>query len=151
MKRSGRHLILGEQRAHHVVVARHAVGLADEDEAILGVDVALVVLGEPDVVLDLLVRDDAADEQEVQQTVGQHLLERRAPRRLADAIGVDGDGEDAGVGEAERLELAAGCTRSRRAPRRSAPTSVASSCRPSAARRKMPASYGAKKCAGVTL
>ena len=61
-----RHLVLGDQRADHVVVARHAVGLADEDEAILGVDVALVVLGEPDVILDLLVGHDAADEQEIQ-------------------------------------------------------------------------------------
>ena len=60
------------------VVARHGVGLADEDEAIVRVDVALVVLGQPDVVLDLLVGRDAPDEQEVYQAVVEDACQRRA-------------------------------------------------------------------------
>ena len=103
----GRHLVLGDERPDHVVVARHAVGLADEDEAVVDVDVALVDFGQPDVILDLLVRDDPADEQEVQRAVAEHPLERRTARRRGDPGDIDGDREDAGVVEAQRVELVA--------------------------------------------
>ena len=63
------------------------------------------MLGEPDVILDLLVRRDPADEQEVHQAVVEDRLERRAPDALRDARRVDGDREDAGRREPERLEL----------------------------------------------
>ena len=63
------------------------------------------MFGQADVVLDPLVRNDAADEQEIQQSVGEHSLERRPRRRHPDPIGIDGDREDAGVGEAQVVEL----------------------------------------------
>ncbi len=66
-----------DQRPDLRVVARHAVVAADEDEAVVAVDVALVELGEPDVILDPLVRDDAADEEDVDQAVAEDLLQRR--------------------------------------------------------------------------
>ena len=77
------HLELGDQRPDLRVVARHAVVASDEDETVVAVDVALVELGEPDVILDPLVRNDPADEQDVDQAVAENLLERRtcaAPR-----------------------------------------------------------------------
>ena len=72
--------ILGHQRADRRVVARHRVVLADEDEAVVRVDVALVVFGQPDVVLDLLVGRDPSDEQEVDEVVVEDLVERRPVR-----------------------------------------------------------------------
>ena len=69
--------VLGHQRANRRIIARHRVVPADEDEAVVGVDVALVVLGQPDVILDLLVRRNPADEQEVHELVVQELVERR--------------------------------------------------------------------------
>ena len=83
MKRSSRHPVLGDQRANHRIVPRHHVEPADEDEAVVGVDVALVDFGQPDVILDLLVRRDPADEQEVHEAVVENLFERRPPRRAA--------------------------------------------------------------------
>ena len=68
---------LRHQRANHRIIPRHHVEPADEDEAVVGVDVALVELGQPDDVLDLLVRRDPADEQEVDEAVVEDA--RRAP------------------------------------------------------------------------
>ena len=84
-KRSGSISVLGDQRPDLRVVARHAVVAADEDEPVVAVDVALVDLGQPDVILDPLVGDDAADKQDVDQAVAEDLLERRPPRRVGDA------------------------------------------------------------------
>jgi hypothetical protein len=72
------HPVLRHERPHHVVVARHDIGAADEDEPVTLVDVALVVLGEPDVIFDLLVGCDAPNEEEVVMPVVQDGLERRA-------------------------------------------------------------------------
>ena len=91
--------VLGHQRADRRIVPRHDVVPPDEDEPVVGVDVPLVVLGEPDVVLDLLVRRDPADEQEIDQAVVEDPLERRPLDALGHPRGVDGDGEDAGAGE----------------------------------------------------
>ena len=107
MNRSFEQPVLGHQRANHRIIPRHHVVAADEDEAVVRVDVALVVLGQPDVILDLLVRRDPADEQEVHEPVVEHRLERRPLDRLRDARRVDRDREDAGRSEAERLELPA--------------------------------------------
>ena len=79
------HLVLGDERPDLRVVARHAVVAADEDEAVVAVDVALVELGQPDVILDPLVGHDAADEEDVDQAVAEDLLERRPARRVGDA------------------------------------------------------------------
>ena len=87
------------------IVGRDGVGLADEDEAVVDVDVAFVVLGQPDVILDLLVRRDAADEEEVYQAVLEDARQRRARRRLGDAVEIDGNRHHAGRREAQRLEL----------------------------------------------
>ena len=81
--RSGEHLVLRDERPHLRVVARHAVVAADEDEAIVAVDVPLVDLGKADVILDPLVRGDAPDEEDIDQAVAEDLLEggpRAAPR-----------------------------------------------------------------------
>ena len=83
MKRSFEQPVLGHQRANHRIIPRHHVVPADEDEAVVGVDVALVELGQPDVVLDLLVRRDPADEQEVHEPVVEDPFERRAARPAA--------------------------------------------------------------------
>ena len=101
------HLELGNERPHHVEVARHAVGLADEDEPVALVHVALVELGQPDEVFDLLVRRDAADEQEVLQPVIEDGFEGRPSDRRGDPREIHGNGEDAGVREPEPLELLA--------------------------------------------
>ena len=69
-------------------------------------DVALVMLRQLDVILDLLVRHDAADKQEIQPLLGlQGFFERRASRRVGDAARVDRNREHPGIGEAELLEL----------------------------------------------
>jgi hypothetical protein len=52
------------------------------------VDVALVVLGQLDVVLDLLVRDDASDEQ-LEQGAVRELCRGWAPGRVGDFPRVD--------------------------------------------------------------
>ena len=91
------------------VVPRHGIVLADEDEAIVGVDVALVVLGQPDVILDLLVRRDPADEQEVHEVVVVSIFSSAGRRDgLRDARQVDGERQDAGRREPHGLELRAG-------------------------------------------
>ena len=56
-------------------------------------------------ILDLLVRRDPADEQEVHEAVVQDLFERRPSGRLRDPRGIDRNREHAGAAEAERLEL----------------------------------------------
>ena len=106
-KRSGSISYCDHQRAHLRVIAGQPVVAADEDEAVIAVDVALVDFGQPDVILDPLVRHDAADEQEVDQAVGQDLLQRRAARRAGDPLGVHRNRQHAGALEAERLELLA--------------------------------------------
>ena len=93
------------QRANRRVVARHRVVTADEDEPVVGIDVALVVFGQPDVILDLLVRGDPADEQEVDEVVVQDLVERRPVGWLRDARQIDRQRQHAGRREPERLEL----------------------------------------------
>ncbi len=103
----GKHPQLGDEGAHLRVVARHAVVAADENETIVVVGVALVDLAEPDVILDLLVGDDAADEEDVDQPVREDLLEPGPPRCAGDPRRVHGDRQHAGRREAERLELAA--------------------------------------------
>ena len=55
---------------------------ADEDEAVVAVDVALVQLGEADVILDPLVGDDPADEQDVDQAVAEDPFQRGPARRV---------------------------------------------------------------------
>ena len=70
--------------------------------------IAFVVLGELDVILDLLVRDDPSDEQEVQPPfVAQQGFQRRAARRGGNPLGVDRDREHARVVEAEIFKLLA--------------------------------------------
>ena len=101
------HLVLLDQRPHLRVVAGQAVVAPDEDEPVVAVDVALVHLRQPDVILDLLVGDDPADEEDVDQPVAEDPLQRRPRRRAGDPRGVDGDRHDAGPLEAERLELLA--------------------------------------------
>ena len=109
--RSGEHESVVEeaelvhQGADHRIIPRHHVEPSDEDEAVVCVDVALVDFSEPDDVLDLLVRRDAADEQEVHEAVVEQDVERRPLGRLRDARSVDRDREDPGAAEAERLEL----------------------------------------------
>src|SRR5690606_21965683 len=51
-------------------------------------------------------RRDAADEEEVPQPVVQDGVEARTLDARADALEVDGDGKDARIGEAHRLQLA---------------------------------------------
>ena len=104
-KRSLSSRVLGHQRANHRIIPRHDIEAADEDEPVVRVDVALVVLREPDVILDLLVRRDPADEQEVHEAVVENLFERRASSPARHARGVDRDRKDAGRREAERFEL----------------------------------------------
>ena len=103
----GPHLVLQDEGPQRRVVARRRVRPADEDEPVVGVDVALVVFGQPEVVFELLVRGDAADEEDVGRTVVERPFERRPPRRARDAPGVDQQRQHAGVGEAERLQLPA--------------------------------------------
>ncbi len=69
---------LGHQRANRRIIPRHRVEATDEDEAVVGVHVALVVFREADVIFDLLVGRDPADEQEVDEVVVEQLVERRA-------------------------------------------------------------------------
>ena len=69
---------LGHQRADRRIIARHHVGTADENEAVVGIDVPFVLLREADVVLDLLVRRDPADEQKIHQAVVENAVERWA-------------------------------------------------------------------------
>ena len=87
------------------MIARHHVEPADEDEAVVGVDVALVHLCQLDEVLDLLVRGDPADEQEIHQAVVEHPVERRPLDRSRDPRRVDGDRKHTGRAEPERIEL----------------------------------------------
>jgi hypothetical protein len=63
------------------------------------------VLGQLDVILDLLVRDDAPDEEEVEEAIVEQAFERGQARRVADAAGIDGDREDAGGAETKRVQL----------------------------------------------
>ena len=102
-----RHLVLADERADRGVVGGHRVGFSHEDEAIVEIDVPLVELPEPDMVLDLLVRGDAAHEQEVVEPVPQGLFEGRLPRGRRQPVGVDGDREHGCRGEPEGLELQA--------------------------------------------
>ena len=104
---SGRHVVLGDESQQGRVVARHRVRPADEDEAIVGVDVALVVLGEPDVVFQLLVGGDAPDEQYVGRAVVERALERGQGRGVRKPLGVDQYGHHAGPRESKGRQLAA--------------------------------------------
>ena len=64
------------------------------------------MLGQPDVILDLLVRRDPADEEEVDELVVQDLS--RAPAAATGLVmrdSIDGQRQHAGRREAERLEL----------------------------------------------
>ena len=97
--------VLAHQRANRRIVPRHGVVPADEDEAIVRVHVALVMLGELDVILDLLVRRDPSDEQEIQQAVVEQRLERRSFDLLRDARHVDRDGKHRRAREPQVLEL----------------------------------------------
>ena len=101
-----RHPVGGDQRADRGMVARHHVGAAGEDHPDVRIDVALVVLGEPDVVLDSLVRREAPDEQDVGQLVVQDVVEHRLRPRVREALGVDRDRQHARRREPERGELA---------------------------------------------
>ena len=75
------HLELADQRSNHRIVAGHGIVAADEDEPVVRVDIPLVVLGKEDVILDLLVRRDPADEQKVHQLVVQQPLDARGGGR----------------------------------------------------------------------
>ena len=99
--------VLRHQRANHRIIPRHHVEAADEDEAVIGVDVALVELGKLDVIFDLLVRRNAADEQKIHQPVVEDPVERRAPGCAGDPGGVDGDRKHRRAREAKPLQLAA--------------------------------------------
>ena len=105
--RSGSIWYSRHQRPDRIPVARHRVVAADEDEAVVDVDVALVLLGEPDVILDLLVRRDAADEQNVDEPVLEQALERRHAARRRQPLGVDDERQHVRARESHRLELAA--------------------------------------------
>ena len=106
MKRPGGIRNSVDQRADRVVVARRRVGLADEHEPVLLVDVALVVLGQLDVVFDLLVRDDAADEQEVRPASSSSSFSSAGRRGASVMRSVSiAIGNTPVLREAERLEL----------------------------------------------
>jgi hypothetical protein len=64
------------------------------------------VLGQTDVIVDLLVRREPADEHDVGQPILEERLERRQTRRATKAIQVEQQRQDAGGRETERLELA---------------------------------------------
>ena len=90
-----------------VIVRGHCIVPAYEDEAVVHVDIALVVLGQADVIFDLLVGRDAADEQDVRKAVLQHRLERRDPRGPSEPVGVHEERRHGRAGEAEGLEFPA--------------------------------------------
>ena len=105
MKRSLQQTVLRHERANHRIVSWHDVESPDEDEPVVGIDIAFVVLGQPDVVFDFLVRSDSAHEQKVHQPVIQNRFERGPADRLRDAIGIHGNGEHAGRLESQRFEF----------------------------------------------
>ena len=87
------------------MIAGQSVVASDKDEAVVAVDVALVHFGEPDVILDPLVGNDSTDEEEVDQSVREYFLERGAPRRTRDPLGVHRDRENAGPLETQILQF----------------------------------------------
>jgi hypothetical protein len=100
-----RHLKFADERTHHVVVTRHTVGSANEDEPVIDIDVPLVMLGQENMVLDLLVWHDSPDKQKIDKAIVQNLFERGTTRRMPQALSVDGDGKNASVGEPVGFEL----------------------------------------------
>ena len=76
-----------------------------EDEAIVGVHVALVVLRQAEVILDLLVRRDAADEQKVDEVVVEQPVERWAARRVHQPAQIECERHHPGRAEAQVHEL----------------------------------------------
>ena len=99
------HLILKHQRPDGRVVRRYGVRSADENESVVGVDVALVVLGQPNVVFDSLVRRDPSDKQDIREAVVENGLESRTGIALLNAFDIDDDRTDGGVLEAEPLQF----------------------------------------------
>ena len=100
-------LIVAHQGANGRVVARHRVVLADEDEPVVGVEVSFVVLRQLDVVFDLLVGRDAADEEEVHEVVVEGPFERGPRGGGRDAGQVDRQWQHTRRVEPDVLELAA--------------------------------------------
>ena len=73
-----RHAVAFEQRADRHVIGRGRIRLANEHEPVLLVDIALVMFRQLDVIFDLLVGDDAADEQEIGPALFvEHFFEGR--------------------------------------------------------------------------
>ena len=70
--------ILRHQRANHRIIARHHIVTADENEAIVGINVTLVELRQTNDVFDLLVRGDPSDEQKVHEPIVEDAVERWA-------------------------------------------------------------------------
>ena len=129
--RSGGIWYFADQRANRRVVPRHDVVPADEDEPVVRVDVALVLLGQPDVILDPLVRRDPADEQEVREPVvedaarARDAAARSVSRSVSTAIGITPVAAKPSASSSRRLYSESPSARSTR------PASVASSWRPS--------------------
>ena len=56
-------------------------------------------------IVNPLVRDDAADEQEIDQAIAEDLFERGPPGRIGDALRVDGNRHHTGWRKSHLLEL----------------------------------------------
>ena len=143
--------VLGHQPADHRIILRHRVMTADEDESVERVNIAFVVFGQADMVLDLLVGRDPPDEEKVDEFIVQQLLERRTRMVPGDPRRVDGQGNHPGRREPHGFELPPIVVGDARAPDR--PARRAWPARGERAKRaeRAPGSYGAKNAAGVTL
>src|SRR6188508_1101715 len=67
------------------VVARDGVDATDENEPVVRVDVALVVLGQANVIFDLLVWSDPTDKQKVHEIIVEYFVQSRALHRASDS------------------------------------------------------------------
>src|SRR5262249_58108972 len=68
----GQHLELQDERLDLRVIGRHPVVTPDKDEPVVAVNVPLVEFRKTDMVVDALVRDDAADKEDVDEAVAQY-------------------------------------------------------------------------------
>jgi hypothetical protein len=98
--------VFGHQRTDGGEVARHRIVLADEDEPVVRIDVALVVLGQAYVIFDFLVRGDSSDEQKIHEIVVEDSVERRSLHGPRDPGQIDGERQDSRRFEAERFQFA---------------------------------------------
>ncbi len=130
---AGKDDLVHAQRAHHLREAREvalvAAVVAGEDQPALRVERLLVRRERPDEVVDLLVRDHAADEQDVGPAVVVQRPRHRRRRGLV-LVQVEHDGQHAGARVPRRLQLPAVVLAVARGPAPSARANADSSRRP---------------------